>query len=31
MGLAWGSLFIGVLLGWFLSGMLGKVVSKATG
>lgn len=31
MGIAWGSLFIGVIVGWLLSGVLGKAVSKATG
>lgn len=31
MSIAWGSLFIGVIVGWLLSGVLGKAVSKATG
>lgn len=31
MSIAWGSLFIGIILGWVLSGVLGKAVSKATG
>lgn len=31
MSIAWGSLFIGVIVGWLLSGVLGKVMSKATG
>lgn len=31
MSIAWGSLFIGVIVGWLLSGVLGKTLSKATG
>ncbi len=31
MGIAWGSLVIGIIVGWLLSGVLGKAVSKATG
>jgi hypothetical protein len=31
MSIAWGSLFIGIIVGWLLSGVLGKAVSKATG
>lgn len=31
MGLHWGSILIGIVLGWLLSGVLGKVLSKATG
>jgi hypothetical protein len=31
MSIAWGSLFVGVIIGWLLSGVLGKALSKATG
>lgn len=31
MGLAWGSVFVGIVIGWLLSGVLGKALSKATG
>lgn len=31
MSLAWGSIFIGVIIGWLLSGVLGRVLTKATG
>jgi|tagenome__1003787_1003787.scaffolds.fasta_scaffold12125963_1 hypothetical protein len=31
MSLAWGSVFVGIIIGWLLSGVLGRVLSKATG
>lgn len=31
MSLAWGSVFIGIVLGWLLSGVLSRMLSKATG
>jgi hypothetical protein len=31
LSLAWGSVFIGIIIGWLLSGVLGRALSKATG
>lgn len=31
MSLAWGSVFVGIIIGWLLSGVLGRALSKATG
>jgi len=31
LNISYGSLFLGIIVGWLLSGVLGRAVSKATG